>query len=61
MSESLNRKQQIDELKTLDLESLNPYRNIVIEEVALAIERFKVPFQPDTVASFAIYVRNMKK
>jgi len=36
-------------------------RNEVIEEVAKAIEKFKPAFGPDTVASFAIFVRGMKR
>lgn len=59
MTESLNRKRQIEELKTIDIESLNPYRNIVIEEVAQAIERME-SFGKDTISSFAIYIRSMK-
>lgn len=61
MTESLSRKRQVEELKTIDIESLNPYRNIVIEEVASEIEKFRVPFGLDTTASFAIFIRNMKK
>jgi hypothetical protein len=59
MIDSLNRKRQIEELKTIDIESLNPYRNIVIEEVAQAIERME-SFGKDTISSFAIYIRSMK-
>lgn len=62
MTNSLNRKRQIKELKLIDAESLNPYRNIVIEEVATEIQtRFKAAFPPDTTDSFAVFVRNMKK
>ena len=61
MSESFNRKRQIEELKKVDPE-LNPYRNIVIEEVATEIQnRFRSSFPPDTIDSFALFVRNMKK
>ena len=61
MSESLNRKRQIEELKLVDVE-LNPYRNIVIEEVATEIQtKFKSSFPPDTTDSFAVFVRGMKK
>ena len=35
-------------------------RNGVIEEVAVAIEKMKV-FGNDTISSFAIYIREMKK
>ena len=59
MIDSLNRKRQIEELKTIDIESLNPYRNIVIEEVAQAIECME-SFGKDTISSFAIYIRSMK-
>lgn len=38
----------------------NPYRNIVIEEVAQHIEKLK-GFGQDTVSSLAIYIREMKK
>lgn len=37
------------------------YRNDVIEEVARAIEQFRVPFAADTVASFAAFIRDMKR
>ena len=44
---------------------LDPYRekvrNATIDEVARAIEKFKTAFGPDTVASFATYVRGMKR
>jgi len=33
----------------------------VLEEVARAIEKFKPAFGPDTVSSFAIFVRGMKR
>lgn len=37
------------------------YRNDVIEEVAVAIEQFRIPFAADTVASFAAFIREMKR
>jgi len=44
---------------------LDPYRekvrNQTIDEIARAIEKFKPAFGPDTVASFAIFVRGMKR
>ena len=40
--------------------SLNPYREQVIEEVAQAIEKME-GFGKDTIHSFAIYIRGMKK
>jgi len=33
----------------------------VIEEVAKAIEQFHIPFAADTVASFAAFIREMKR
>ena len=39
--------------------SLNPYRDMVLEEVAQEIEKMK-GFGQDTISSFAIFVRNMK-
>ena len=36
-----------------------PTRNEVIEEVAKEIEKMKA-FGPDTIGSFAVYIRNMK-
>ena len=38
----------------------NPSRNDTIEEVALHIEKLK-GFGQDTISSFAIYIREMKK
>ena len=35
-------------------------RNAVLEEVAKEIERFTA-FGPDTIGSFAVYIRNMKR
>ena len=40
--------------------SLNPYRAQVIEEVAQHIEKM-TGFGQDTISSFAIYIRGMKK
>lgn len=38
------------------------YRNDVLEEVAARMEaEFKIPFAQDTVASFAAWVREMKR
>jgi endonuclease III-like uncharacterized protein len=50
--ESLNRKRQI--------QSTNPYRNIVIEELAQEIEKMS-GFGKDTIDSLAIYIRGMKE
>ena len=45
---------------------LNPYekmvRNKTLDEVADKLEaEFKIPFAQDTVASFAAYIREMKR
>jgi hypothetical protein len=54
------RKRQI--ANKLDVD---PYttkvRNETIDEVARAVERFRGAFGPDTVSSFAIYIRGMKR
>jgi hypothetical protein len=59
MTESLNRKRQIEELKLIDMKSLNPYRDQVIDEIADAILKIK-GFPSDTLHSFAIYIRGLK-
>jgi hypothetical protein len=43
------------------LEQLDEKRNDTIEEVAQAIEQMTRAFGEDTIASFASYVRSMKK
>ena len=55
---SFNRKRQIQELGLI--RTTNPYRDQVIEEVAQHIEQLK-GFGKDTINSFAIYIRSMKK
>jgi len=53
------RKRQIEEVKVkTDVEFYNELRNDVIEEVAKEIESIKFG---DTSASFAAYIRGMKK
>ena len=59
MSESLNRKRQIDEYKTQQ-EVYDELRNDIIEEVAIEIEKMR-GFGGDTINSFAIFIREMKK
>jgi hypothetical protein len=59
MSESFNRKRQIEEYKTQQ-EVYDELRNDIIEEVAVEIEKMKV-FGNDTLSSFAIFIRGMKK
>ena len=61
-------KQQLDRLESdvaqlkakTQQEFYDELRNGVIEEVAVAIERMK-GFGNDTISSFAIYIRGMKK
>ena len=48
------RKRQIEEKV-----ELNPYRNLVLEEVALQFDM--MPALGDTAASFAAFVRGMKR
>lgn len=48
------RKQHIEQKKELD-----PYRNLVLEEVATHFDM--MPALGDTAASFACFVRNMKR
>lgn len=54
------RKRQI--ANKLDVD---PYttkvRNETIDEIARAVERFRGAFGQDTVSSFAIYIRGMKR
>ena len=40
--------------------SLNPYRDMVLEEVAQEIEKMK-GFGKDTLSSFGIFIRGMKR
>ena len=61
-------KQQLDRLENdvaqlkakTQQEFYDELRNGVIEEVAMAIERMK-GFGGDTISSFAIYIRGMKR
>jgi hypothetical protein len=39
--------------------SLNPYRNQVIEEVAIEVEKMQ-GFGKDTIDSLTVYIRDMK-
>ena len=55
------RKRQIQELQPkTDQQFYDELRNDVIEEVAQHIEKLK-GFGQDTISSFAIYIRDMKK
>ena len=61
--EQIEAKQKINEVAFT--QGLDPYRELVrnqtIDEIARAIEKFKPAFGPDTVSSFAIFVRGMKR
>ena len=59
MNESMNRKRQVEEYKTQQ-EVYDELRNDIIEEVAVEIERMQV-FGKDTLSSFGIYIRVMKR
>jgi endonuclease III-like uncharacterized protein len=48
----------IKEIKSR-IESLDPYRNQVIEEVAQEVEKM-TGFGKDTIDSFSIYIRSLK-
>ena len=56
----LGRGEVKEAMVRLDQE-LDVYRNEVIEEVAVALEEFTIPFGQDTIASFAEFVRSLKK
>jgi hypothetical protein len=59
MNESLNRKRQIEEYKTQQ-EVYDELRNDILEEVAVEIEKMQ-GFGKDTLDSFGIFIRGMKK
>jgi len=59
MSESLNRKRQIDEYKTQQ-EVYDELRNDILEQVVVEIEKMQ-GFGKDTLDSFGIFIRGMKK
>ena len=53
------RKRQMVEAQIDQHEVTERIRNAVLEEVAKEIEKMKA-FGPDTIGSFAVYIRNMK-
>ena len=59
MTESMNRKRQVEEYKTQQ-EVYDELRNDILEEVATEIERMQV-FGKDTLSSFGIFIRGMKR
>ena len=54
------RKRQMVEFQLDRNEIIEKIRNTTLEEVAKEIEKMHA-FEKDTMASFAAYVRNMKK
>ena len=65
LEQSINRlERSINEIGRTFNESanrvVNPYRNMVIEEVAQKIETMQ-GFGQDTIQSFTIFIRSMKK
>ena len=59
MNESLSRKRQIEEYKTQQ-EVYDELRNDILEQVVLEIQKMK-GFGKDTLDSFGIFIRGMKK
>lgn len=58
--DEIERKQNASQKRAIDDDTM-VYRNELLEEVALVIEQFKIPFAADTVASFAALIREMKR
>ena len=54
------RKRQMVESQLDRNEVTEKIRNLVLEEVAKEIEKMKA-FGPDTIGSFSVYIRNMKR
>ena len=59
MNDSLNRKRQVEEYKTQQ-QVYDELRNDILEEVAVEIEKMKC-FGNDTLSSFGIFIRGMKR
>ena len=54
-------ERRLQQPKELDDDTLC-YRNDVLEEIAAHLEKkFSLPFGEDTIASFAAYIRGMKR
>ena len=61
LERKLGQKEVKDAMVNLNKE-LEVYRNEIIEEVATELEReFTLPFGEDTIASFAAWIRGMKR
>jgi hypothetical protein len=59
MTESFNRKRQIQEYKTQQ-EVYDELRNHILEQVAVEVEKMQ-GFGKDTLSSFGIFIRGLKK
>jgi hypothetical protein len=59
MSDSFNRKRQIQEYKTQQ-EVYDELRNHILEQVAVEVEKMQ-GFGKDTLSSFGIFIRGLKK
>jgi hypothetical protein len=59
MNESLNRKRQVEDYKTQQ-EVYDELRNDILEQVAVEIEKMQ-GFGKDTLDSFGIFIRGMKR
>jgi hypothetical protein len=58
--EALDKK--LNQTRKVEDDDIMCYRNDVLEEVASRMEHeFKIPFAQDTVASFAAWIRDMKR
>ena len=58
--EALDKK--LNQTRKAEDDDIMCYRNDVLEEVASRMEHeFKIPFAQDTVASFAAWIREMKR
>ena len=61
LEHKLGKKEVAAVMANLNKE-LEIYRNEIIEEVASKLEQeFIIPFGQDTISSFAVYIREMKR
>ena len=54
------KRQMVEKQLENNLYASPSQRNLVLEEVAKEIEKMKA-FGPDTIGSFAVHIRNMKR
>lgn len=61
LERKLGQKEVKDAMSNLNKE-LEIFRNEIIDEIADKLEQeFKIPFAQDTVSSFAVWIREMKR